>query len=89
MMVQASKERDNPFDLAQDRYLSDFELFEKNSATKEPSWIHQIRKAAISRFSELGFPTTRLEEWKHTSVAPIARTRFKRAEREVDRKSVV
>jgi Fe-S cluster assembly protein SufD len=84
MMVTSSKELDTPFDRAQDRYLSDFELFEKNGATQGPSWIHQIRKAAISRFSELGFPTTRLEEWKYTNVAPIAKTRFKRAECEVN-----
>ena len=76
MVVTSSKELDT--------YLSDFELFEKNGATKGPSWIHQIRKAAISRFSELGFPTTRLEEWKYTNVAPIAKTRFKRAECEVN-----
>ncbi len=87
-MVQASKELDRPastglsagFDMARDRFLSDFELFEKNGATAGPSWIRQIRKAAISRFSELGFPTTRLEEWKYTSVAPIANVRFSRAE---------
>lgn len=76
MMVTSSKELNT--------YLSDFELFEKNGATKGPSWIHQIRKAAISRFSELGFPTTRLEEWKYTNVAPIAKTRFKRPECEVN-----
>ncbi len=87
-MVQASKELDRPastglsagFDMARDRFLSDFELFEKNGATAGPSWIREIRKAAISRFSELGFPTTRLEEWKYTSVASIANVRFSRAE---------
>ena len=51
MMGQVSKE--------QDTYLSDFELFEKNGANKGPSWIHGIRKAALSRFTDLGFPTTR------------------------------
>ncbi len=80
-MVQASKELDTPLDRAQDRFLSDFELFEQNGAAKGPSWLRQIRKAAISRFSELGFPTTRLEEWKYTSVAAIANVRFTRAER--------
>ena len=32
----------------------------------------------ITRFEELGFPTTRLEDWRHTSVAAIARTEFHR-----------
>ncbi|MGH7412517.1 MAG: Fe-S cluster assembly protein SufD [Candidatus Methylomirabilis sp.] len=66
--------------MARDRYLSDFEQFERNGAREGPSWIRQIRRSAIARFAELGFPTTRLEEWKHTSVAPIARIPFKPAE---------
>ena len=70
---------------ALDGYLSDFERFEGNGAFRSPSWIRQIRKTAIGRFAELGFPTpghpipALREEWKHTSVAPIARTRFKPA----------
>src|SRR5712691_2795640 len=35
--------------------------------------------AAFQRFAELGFPTTREEEWRFTNVAPIARTRFQAA----------
>src|SRR4030095_2639179 len=37
------------------------------------------RKDAIRRFAELGFPTTRLEEWKYTNVAPITRIPFQAA----------
>ncbi len=62
-----------------DRYLSDFERFEKDGATRAASWVHQLRKAAIARFAELGFPTTRHEEWKYTAVAPIASVPFTRA----------
>ena len=59
-------------------YLSDFEQFEKDGATRTASWVHQLRKAAIARFAELGFPTTRHEEWKYTAVAPIAKVPFRR-----------
>jgi Fe-S cluster assembly protein SufD len=59
-------------------YLSDFEQFEKDGATGAASWVHQLRKAAIARFAELGFPTTRHEEWKYTAVAPIAKVPFTR-----------
>jgi Fe-S cluster assembly protein SufD len=31
-----------------------------------------LRDAARARFAELGWPTTRLEEWRFTNVAPIA-----------------
>jgi Fe-S cluster assembly protein SufD len=38
-----------------------------------------LRREAFARFLELGLPTTRHEEWRFTSVAPIARTAFERA----------
>jgi Fe-S cluster assembly protein SufD len=34
-------------------------------------WLAELRRSAIERFSELGFPTTRDEDWKYTSVDPI------------------
>jgi Fe-S cluster assembly protein SufD len=38
--------------------------------------LRQLRQSAISRFAELGFPTTRDEDWKYTNVDPIAATAF-------------
>jgi Fe-S cluster assembly protein SufD len=61
-----------------DRYLLDFERFEKNGVTRAASWVHELRTAAIARFAELGFPTTRHEEWKYTAVGPIAKVLFTR-----------
>lgn len=61
----------------QDAYFSQFSELEKRLAGKEPGWLQRIRKAAIERFGELGFPTTKNEEWKYTNVAPIARTPFR------------
>jgi len=40
-------------------------------------WIEELRKAAFQRFADVGFPTTHDEEWRFTSVAPIARTEFR------------
>ena len=42
-------------------------------------WLHEIRRAAIESFAEMGFPTTRQEEWRNTNVAPIAAVPFERA----------
>jgi Fe-S cluster assembly protein SufD len=39
-------------------------------------WVRELREAAFQRFATLGFPTTHDEEWRFTSVAPIARTNF-------------
>jgi len=83
-MVQVSEELDRPFGAAQDKYLADFERFEKNGWTGSPPWVHQTRKAAISGFAELGFPTTQHEEWKYTSVAPIVKVPFRPADDEPD-----
>jgi Fe-S cluster assembly protein SufD len=46
---------------------------------QEPAapWLQELRDAAFHRFTELGFPTTRNEEWRFTNVAPIARTNFR------------
>jgi Fe-S cluster assembly protein SufD len=40
-------------------------------------WLFPLRKAGLARFAELGFPTTRLEDWRFTNVAPLARLPFK------------
>ena len=59
-------------------YLKAFDSFHKNGAANDPPWAHALRTVAISRFSDLGFPTARRgnEEWKYTDVGPIARTPF-------------
>jgi Fe-S cluster assembly protein SufD len=64
-----------PADAAQ-RYVAQFDAFASNGAGAAPGWLRDIRAAAIARFAELGFPTTRQEEWRFTSVAPIAETAF-------------
>ncbi len=38
--------------------------------------ITSIRQDAARRFAELGFPTTRDEEWRFTNVSSIAKTQF-------------
>ncbi len=62
----------------QDVYLANFRRQEAEFAAG-PSWLNVIRKAALDRFMELGFPSTRNEDWKYTSVAPIAEVAFRPA----------
>lgn len=63
----------------QDVYFASFAALEQRLAGSEPSWLGPIRKAAMDRFAELGFPTTRQEAWRFTNVAPIVNTRFQPA----------
>ena len=40
----------------------------------EPAWLAERRRLAIERFSLLGFPTTRDEDYKYTNLKKIAST---------------
>ena len=62
----------------QEGYLAAFAEFERTAATG-PSWLAPLRKAAISRFREVGFPTRHDEEWRFTNPAPLADTKFQPA----------
>jgi Fe-S cluster assembly protein SufD len=57
-------------------YVANFAALEKRLNGARGTWIHSIRKAAIQRFLELGFPTVRDEEWIHTDVGPLTRIAF-------------
>ena len=57
-------------------YLAQLERLE---SAGRPNWLTPMRRRAMARFAELGFPTTRDEEWRFTNVGPIARTVFERA----------
>lgn len=41
--------------------------------------IRTLREEGLARFAELGFPTTRLEDWKYTNVSAVAGQLFKPA----------
>jgi Fe-S cluster assembly protein SufD len=57
-------------------YQTEFLQRERELMELSPSWLMPVRKAAIARFGELGFPTTRDEEWRFTNVGPIANQTF-------------
>jgi len=60
-------------------YLSSFMDLERRLAASAPSWLNEIRRAAMESFAEKGFPTTRQEEWRNTNVTPIAAVPFRPA----------
>src|SRR6266480_2382450 len=62
-----------------DPYLAKFDELIAPAAGRHPSWIFPLRKAALSRFAELGFPTLKDEDWRFTNVAPIVKLPFKPA----------
>ena len=60
-------------DTGQAHFVSRFGDCELQLADASPSWLAPIRRAAIERFAELGFPTRKNEAWKYTSVSEIAK----------------
>jgi len=60
-------------------YISDFEMFGRSASAKRSDWLKSIREDAFAQFQQLGFPSTREEDWRYTNVAPISRHPFRRA----------
>ncbi len=58
----------------QERPLAGFAGVQRELAGSGPEWLRAVRLAALRRFEELGFPTSRLEQWKNTNVARLADT---------------
>ncbi len=57
-------------------YQSAFERMEREGFNGQPEAVRNMRLSAMERFMQLGFPTTRMEAWRNTSVEPIAGTEF-------------
>ena len=56
-------------------YAQDFETLAENGGSKAP-WLSKLRRSAMDRFAERGFPAPREEDWRFTNIAPITGTRF-------------
>jgi Fe-S cluster assembly protein SufD len=59
-------------------YLAHFKELEKKLSRNGASLL-PLRRQAMERFSALGFPTIRHEEWKYTNLMPLIRTPFQPA----------
>ncbi|HXJ82557.1 MAG TPA: Fe-S cluster assembly protein SufD [Candidatus Methylomirabilis sp.] len=57
-------------------FVEAFRTLDASGTAGDPSWLRDLRQAAIGRFATRGLPTPRDEEWKYTSIAPIAATSF-------------
>jgi len=62
-----------------ENYLDSFSAFEKAAAGYDQPWLRNLRQEAFTRFCQVGFPTTREEDWRFTNVQAIAQTPFRLA----------
>ena len=54
--------------------------FVQGRGANAPPWLRELRTRGANRFTALGFPTVRQEEWRFTNVTPIADTSFRLGE---------
>jgi Fe-S cluster assembly protein SufD len=52
-------------------FISHYKSFSSAAAKSTPAWLNNIRKNAIDRFSETGFPTPKDEQWRFTRIRPL------------------
>jgi Fe-S cluster assembly protein SufD len=60
------------------RFAEQFEV--RLAGLQEPPWLTGLRKDAFARLAEHGFPTSRDEAWKYSSVAPFLANDYRLAE---------
>src|SRR5436189_6286037 len=57
-------------------FLKAFEAVEKAYGDADRPFVRRLRNAAIARFDQLAFPTTRDEEWRFTPLNALYQQRF-------------
>jgi Fe-S cluster assembly protein SufD len=69
---------------SKERYLAAFERARATRRTEEPAWLGELREGGIGSFAALGFPTTKHEDWKYTSLEAVWSQPFAPANGEVN-----
>jgi Fe-S cluster assembly protein SufD len=67
---------------ANNTYVAAFERLERELAASGTPAVHRLRKAALARFAEMGFPGSRDEEWRFTPLASLTQVPFEVAPQE-------
>ncbi len=64
---------------ALDGFLQSFKALDAEWSRKGQAWLRPVRRAAIARLADLGFPTVHDEDWRFTNLAAIVGTAFQPA----------
>src|SRR4051812_14774134 len=66
-------ERATPVSPQVARFVAEFPAA---TSPSQPHWLGRLREGALASFERLGFPTTKHEQWRFTSVSPITDKTF-------------
>jgi Fe-S cluster assembly protein SufD len=61
-------------------FLQSFNALEPVWSKNGQAWLQPVRRAAIARLADMGFPTAQDEDWRFTSLSPLLTTAFRPAE---------
>src|SRR6476659_8215124 len=59
-----------------DQLVADFEVRSILSSSLESEELFALREKAFEKFKQLGFPSTKVEDWKYTNLAPLLKDEF-------------
>jgi len=62
-----------------DGFLRSFKSLEPMWSKNGQAWLQPVRRAAIARLADIGFPTVHDEDWRFTNLAPSSRPLFQPA----------
>lgn len=60
-------------------YLDQYDRLKAELPGAALSWVRDLREQGRNRFAELGFPTTKVEAWKYTSLKTLEKVAFRPA----------
>lgn len=61
-------------------YEEAFRSLEGTLNGSKKSSVHTLRKESFSKFSQIGFPSTKNEDWKYTDISSIARSEYRKVD---------
>jgi Fe-S cluster assembly protein SufD len=61
---------------AMGHFLNEIEKFDDQQAGTQPPWVGTLREFAAERFDQLGFPSTKHEEWRWTNISGVSQGHF-------------
>ncbi|MEJ7588970.1 MAG: Fe-S cluster assembly protein SufD, partial [Ferruginibacter sp.] len=59
-----------------EQFIVDFELRSILSSSSESGELHSLRERAFEQFKFLGFPNTKVEDWKYINLAPFLKENY-------------
>lgn len=70
-------------------WVADFSARHQQLPGADLPWLAAMRQRAIDRYAAEGWPTPKLEDWRHTSLAPLERASFNTQVEAVDAAQIV